>query len=122
MLHRKLALIATTALTSALAVAQSPVTNGFTYQGRLEQNNAPANGPFDFTFRLYDALSAGNPVGILVTANDVAVSNGTFTTSLDFGPAAFTGEARWLEIAVRPGASSGAYTPLTQRQPLTAAP
>jgi hypothetical protein len=29
---------------------------------------------------------------------------------LDPGAAAFSGQARWLDIEVRPGASSGAYT------------
>jgi hypothetical protein len=40
---------------------------------------------------------------------------------LDFG-AVFNDTAYWLEIGVRPGASSGAYTDLTPRQPITAAP
>jgi len=50
------------------------------------------------------------------------VSNGLFTVPLDFGSAAFTGDARWLEVAVRCPAGSGSYTTLTPRQPLTAAP
>ena len=54
--------------------------------------------------------------------NDVAIANGLFTVTLDFGASAFDGNARWLEIAARPGASTGAYTPLTPRQPLNATP
>jgi hypothetical protein len=41
---------------------------------------------------------------------------------LDFGSGAFNGDARWLEIGVRPGASTGAYTTLDSRQELTPAP
>ena len=41
---------------------------------------------------------------------------------MDFGGAAFAGEARWLELAVRCPAGSGSYVSLPDRQPLTAAP
>ena len=43
---------------------------------------------------------------------------------LGFGSDIFTGDTRWLEIGVRPGAGSGGdpYTPLSPRQLLTAAP
>jgi len=44
-----------------------------------------------------------------------------FTFTLDFG-AAFDGNARWLEIAVGPGASAGVYTNLTPRQAIAATP
>jgi hypothetical protein len=44
-----------------------------------------------------------------VNRDDVDVANGLFTTTLDFGPV-FAGNKRWLEIAVRPGASTGTYT------------
>src|SRR5262249_44586290 len=50
------------------------------------------------------------------------VTNGLFTAPLNFGANVITGQALWLEIGVRPAASQGAYTTLTPRQPLTAAP
>jgi hypothetical protein len=53
---------------------------------------------------------------------NVPVSEGLFTVPLDFGAGVFTGDARWLEIGVRPGLSSGAYTLLSPRQALTATP
>ena len=93
----------------------------FTYQGRLTDGGAPASGAYDFEFRLYDALSGGNPVGSPVTKDDVTVSAGLFTVQLDFG-SVFDGTALYLEIGVRPGASTGPYTTLTPRQALTAAP
>ena len=93
-----------------------------TYQGQLKDNSAAANGAFDFQFALYDAASGGAQIGATINANDVNVSNGYFTVSLDFGASAFTGDARFLEIRVRPGASSGAYTTLSPRQTISPAP
>ncbi len=101
---------------------QASVGTAFTYQGRLLDGGKPANGPFDFRFRLFDAASGGSQVGTTVTLNDVQVTNGLFTVALDFGAGAFKGDARWLEIAVRPGNSTGAYTTLSPRQPLRPAP
>ena len=57
-----------------------------------------------------------------MTRDDVQVAAGLFTVSLDFGAAAFTGNKRWLDIAIRPGPSGGIYTVLGDRQELQAAP
>lgn len=100
---------------------QAALGTAFTYQGQLKDGSNLATGAYDFEFALYDAASGGAQVGATVTANDVPVSNGLFTVSLDWA-SAFTGDARWLEIRVRPGASSGGYTTLTPRQPVTATP
>ena len=94
----------------------------FTYQGRLTDNDAPANGLYDLRFTVYDAPSGGNAVGSTVGVNDLGVTNGLFTVTLDPGANVFTGAARWLNIGVRPGASLGVHTDLTPRQPLTATP
>jgi hypothetical protein len=101
---------------------QAAVGTGFTYQGYLTDSGMQANGAYDFEFKLYDAASAGTQVGITVTLDNVAVSAGLFNVELDFGVSAFGGGARWLRIAVRPGASTGTYTALTPRQELTPAP
>ena len=98
----------------------APVGTAFTYQGKLIDGGAPANGTYDFTFALYDALSGGAQVGSTVTRNGVTVTEGLFTVQLDFG-AVFDGTALYLEIGVRPG-SGGAYTTLAPRQALTATP
>jgi Chaperone of endosialidase len=110
-------------LTALLALATLARAQGtaFTYQGRLTENGATANGANDFTFTLYDAASGGATVGVSNVVNDLAVTNGLFTVTLDFG-AAFDGNARWLQIGVRPGASAGAYNNLVPRQPITATP
>ena len=100
----------------------APLGTAFTYQGYLTDGGGPANGVYDFQAKLYDAASLGSQVGSTIAINDKTVSGGLFTVSLDFGASPFTGSGRWLEISVRPGASSGAYTPLTPRQSLTPAP
>jgi len=45
-----------------------------------------------------------------------------FTLYPDFGGGVFTGPARWLEVAVRAGASTGGFTTLTPRQPVLTTP
>lgn len=106
---------------------QAPLSTSFTYQGFLTVDGSPANGQYDLRFRLYDAASGGAQIGTGKLANDVMVRKGVFTVLLDYGPdnidgAVFFGDARWLEVAVRPGTSSGSYTVLSPRQQLTATP
>lgn len=101
----------------------------FTYQGRLTDGGSPANGVYDFQFGLYNtaamvvAPEKESPTLLPppIAKNDVTVTSGLFTVELDFG-VSFTGEALYLEIAVRPGASTGAYTTLTPRQAIQATP
>jgi len=107
---------------SSIDVPDAPVGSSFTYQGQLKVSGVPANGQFDFVFKLYDASAAGVQVGSTITQENVVVSNGLFTTKLDFGAGSFGSGARWLDIAVRPGASTGAVTLLAPRQELTPAP
>lgn len=104
------------------AAAAQPLGTAFTYQGRLTENGTPAAGAYDLELKLYDAPAGGAQVGGTLLRDDVGVTDGLFTVSLDFGAAAFTGSARWLEIGVRPGASGGAFTTLPARQELTATP
>lgn len=97
------------------------VGTAVTYQGRLMVSGSPADGPYDFEFRLYDAAAGGVQIGSVVTIDNGAVADGRFTVSLDFGQSAFGGGARWLDIRVRPGAG-GTYTTLSPRQKLNPAP
>jgi hypothetical protein len=98
------------------------VGTAFTYQGRLVDNGVPAEGPYDFEFRLFDASAAGVQVGSTLTIQDIPVTDGYFNAELDFGSGAFGGGARWLEVSVRPGVSAGAFTILSPRQKLSPAP
>ena len=107
---------------SAEGIVSAEATTGtaFTYQGRLTDDGSPADGEYDFEFKLYD--DADNQVGSTVTVADKLVTDGVFTVEVDFGSGAFNGEARFLEIGVRVGSSDGDYTTLAPRQALTPAP
>jgi hypothetical protein len=100
---------------AAAPAAVQAIGTAFTYQGRLTDNGAPASGKYDLVFALYAAESAGSQIGGNVTKEDVVVKDGYFTTQLDFGNA-FNGDPRFLQIGVRPGASTSAFTPLTPRR------
>ena len=99
-----------------------PLGTAFAYQGLLKQGGLPANATCDFQFGVYDALSAGTAIGSTQTVSAVSVTNGTFSVQLDFGPSAFMGDARWLQIAARCPAGSGSYATLSPRSPITATP
>ena len=109
-----------TLLGFAPAILAQPTA--FTYQGRLADNGAPANGNYDLRFTLHDAEAAGGPVGTPIAVALVAVSNSLFTVTLDFGASVFNGSARWLEIAVRTNGSVAAYSTLAPRQPINSTP
>src|SRR5262245_24685159 len=97
------AFVAFTMVATSL-VALTPLATAFTYQGRLAAAGTPASGSYDFEFRLFDAATAGNQVGITIALGSLPVNGGLFTTTLDFGnsPNPFGGQARWLEIKVKP--------------------
>jgi hypothetical protein len=106
----------------SLAWAQTPAGTAFSYQGRLTDGGAPASGVYDLRFTLFDAATGNGTIGTPVDLEDVSVTSGLFTVMLDFGSAAFAGDARWLEISIRPGVSTDAFTPLASRQMLTPSP
>jgi len=109
-------------------VKAAQMTVAFTYQGRLMDANGPADGLYDFQFKLWmDPCEIEYPpqVGDTITMNDLDVIDGYFTVELDFNsPFAFNGEARWLEISVRPADSNDVndYVTLTPRQEITPTP
>ena len=107
---RNLIAVAIALLTCAPALAQ-PIS----YQGQLRNAGNPYTGSADLEFQLYDAVVGGNPVGFPETRNGWPVTDGLFQVELDFGAGAFDGSARWLEVIVD-------GTPLSPRQPITAAP
>ena len=92
----------------------------FTYQGQLINSGSPANGSYDLTFTLYPTTAAGGAIAGPVTNSATAVTNGLFTTTIDFG-AVFTGTNYWLEIGVRTN-GTGLFTALAPRQAITPAP
>ena len=106
--------------------ANTPLGTGFTYQGKLENGGIPTTGSCDFQFGLYDQESNGVQAGVTETVGNVQVLAGLFSVVVNstglFGPAAFDGNVRWLQVATRCPAGSGNYTLFSQRQPITPTP
>jgi hypothetical protein len=96
-------------------------STAFTYQGALKSGGTVANGSYDLSFGLYATNSGGSPIIALATNLATGVSNGLFTTTLDFG-GIFTGTNYWLEIGARANGSLSGFTILSPRQPMTATP
>jgi len=103
------------------AVSGHAQGTAFTYQGRLNSGGNPANGSFDLAFTLFTTNTTGTALAGPVTNSAVAVTNGLFTTLVDFGAGIFTGGSNWLAVAVRTN-GTGSFTNLTPRQQLTPVP
>jgi hypothetical protein len=113
------ALLALLTVNSQLAVAQAQGT-AFTYQGRLNNGTNPVTGAYDMTFSLYTASAGGTQTGGPVTNLAVGVTNGLFTTSINFG-AVFSNSPAWLAIGVRTNGATS-FTGLNPLQQLTPTP
>lgn len=138
-LYISLLVVSILLLASPGATAQPPVPlvpqallgTGFTFQGQLKNISGQAPSGCDMQFSLWDAAGSGVPptggaqIGLTQTLS-VTVTDGLFTVVLnsgnEFGSGAFTGEARWLQVAVRCPKGSGSYSTLSPRQALTATP
>ena len=114
-------MLAIATINTQLSTARAQGT-AFTYQGRLNSGANPANGSFDLTFTLFNTNVTGVAIAGPVTNSTIAVSNGLFTTMIDFGAGAFAASGtNWLEIAVRTN-GSGTFNTLAPRQQLTPTP
>lgn len=119
-LYRGVLILAAMLILSVIELrAQSTI---WTYQGRLNTSTGNANGTYDLQFAVFNAVTSGAQQGPTLTNSPVGVTNGLFTVTLDFGSGVFTGPDRWLEIGVRSNGQAVAFTLLTSRQRLTAAP
>jgi hypothetical protein len=119
---------AVAALCTINTFATQPVGPGFTYQGRLNDGGAPANGTYDLGFVLHDDPNSLSYLGNSIIIPAVPVSNGLFTVLInvngEFGLNAFNGQARWLEIDVRTNNNmlTNNFIILSPRQLLTPTP
>ncbi len=109
---------------AASALAQTATT--FTYQGELRDGGLPANGSYDIRFRLFDSASGTTQLGSQLCVDNVAVVDGRFAVTLDFG-FQFSSPGRALELEVRSGATgdcsnAGGFVILSPRQPITSVP
>lgn len=105
---------------------EASVGTGFTFQGRLLDDDVPKNGVCDLRFKLFNAASGGTQLGVSNTVFNINISDGLFTATVnagnEFGSNAFNGDARWLEVLVACPAGSGIFAVLSPRYPLNAAP
>lgn len=97
----RLARLACFAIAALATIAHAQFTPQITFQGRLDDAGQPAEGDYDFVFRLFDAPAGGNLVAGPVNVNDVPVSDGIFTALVNFGPAAFNADQRWIQVSVQ---------------------
>ncbi|GEM_PF-3600033 len=109
---------ATAVLAAAVLTAAPALAQDFVYQGSLSDNNQPADGLYDLTFEYYTAISGGAALQT-ATRDDVQVTDGVFQVSLPMPP---SDDARFLELAVRDGASTGGYTQLLPRTFIASTP
>jgi len=107
----------------AMVGKATPMGTAWTYQGRLMDANKPADGLYDFQFKLFDDPHSNIPI-TEVNVADIDIMNGYFTAELDFGGSVFDGDACWLEIGIRPGelADPNDYITLSSRQMVTPTP
>lgn len=120
-----LACLAISLTPSVPAFAASPFSTGFTYQGQLEINGQPLSGLVTLRVGLFDSPSGGSAIGSTIQLNNVSVDAGVFTVLLNdtgqFGPAAFAGGTRYLEIRVK-APSDTDFTLIPGRVPLNPTP
>ena len=114
-------------VTASPAAAEVPLGTAFTYSGELLLGGAPVDEPVNgcaFEFSLWndplDAAPAAQVGSTLMQTEEVV--GGRLTAAVDFGSDIFTGNARWLEIAVCCPSPCGDFTTLSPRQKLTPAP
>jgi hypothetical protein len=104
------------------AVRADLLDNAIGVQGVLSVNGAPAEGVHDLRVTPYPDRFAGVPLAPALEIDNVFVSQGAFSTKVDFGSTLFLGDKVFFEIAIRAGNSTGAYEVLAPRQEVTAAP
>jgi hypothetical protein len=115
-----LALPALSTLNSRFSTAHAQGT-AFTYQGQLQNNGSPASGTYNLTFSVYTNSTSGTAVAGPVTNSAVAVSNGLFSVTIDFGSSVWNGRTNWLEIGVETN-SATSFNTLAPRQQMTPTP
>ena len=112
---------------AALDVPSEPPSTAFSYQGQLTFDGRPVAGPVDFRFKLYTVSEGGEPLSTTESSDPIEVSQGLFSTQIDFGADAFDGSPRWLSIEVRYPAWDGeggepTFVVLSPRQSVLAVP
>ena len=77
-----------------------PVGSAFVSQGVATDAGQEIDGAVDIRFRLFNAATGGQSIGPTLQLTSLNLTSGRFSAELDFG-AAFSTDARWLEISIR---------------------
>lgn len=94
-----------------------------TYQGRLTNANAAANGNYNLTFTFYETETGGTPFPKTISLSDVPVVNGLFSVRLDVASIFENNfKINFVEISVQKSDLSDALTVLAPRQPINVVP
>lgn len=103
------------------SAAEEPAGTAFTYQGDLEERDTPVDGTVNFEFSLWDDPTDTDPEVWLgpMLSRTVYVEEGQFNVILDFGEDVFSGNARWLEIAMCSPSPCRDFITLTPRRELS---
>ncbi len=112
-----------------VATAAQGQSQAFTYQGQLKLQGIPLTELVDVKYTLFDSEFASTAVAGPLSFDGnifpaIQVTNGLFSTELDFGPGALQ-LGQWLEIEVRSPhdpSDVNPYITLTPRQHISAAP
>lgn len=106
------AIAAALGMGAALAHADS-----FTYHGTLKDAGRPANGQYDIQLTLYSKQNGGTMLAGPVTLYGVRVTDGNFSTNVDFGPMTPMTSQGWVDVKVRT-AGDNAFVALDSRSPV----
>ncbi len=87
----------------------------FNYHGTLQDAGEGANGTYEMRLTLYSAANGGSVVAGPTTVYGIDVKDGSFVTSVDFGPLALTSQG-WLGVEVKSG--GGDFVALDSRSPV----
>jgi hypothetical protein len=107
---------------TSIGLVSNALSVPFSYQGQLSADGQPANGSYDLRLSLFGSPNGGAATAAPVILEDVVVESGIFSTLLDFGDGVFDGSAAYIQVEVRDGTSTSAYTTLSPRQMIGAAP
>ena len=106
------ALAAALGMGAALAHAES-----FNYHGTLQDAGRAANGTYDIELTLYSKQTGGSLLAGPVTVFGVPVTNGSFSTRVDFGQTTPTTAQSWVDVRVRT-AGDNSFVALDTRSPV----
>ena len=113
-------LLAILSLGTAAQKIEAQGSTAFVYQGQLRLLGTNASGAFPMKFYLLGTNYQGYfYAGTSPQSALVQVANGAFSVNLDFGPGAFDGGSRWLQMWIQYGTN---YLELAPFTPISAAP